>query len=137
MNITQCMYCRKPFAALGGRICPACLDQIDRDFITVRDYIDEHRTANIKDIAEETEVSEKHIIHLIKEGRLILDNPGDGAGIIVCESCKKPIKTGKLCEDCMKSLASTMDKAVSGSKPEEPRQKQLTAEELKKLGKIR
>ena len=120
MNIVQCTYCKKPFQSLGSRICPACLEQIDRDFITVRDYIYEHKHSNIDKIAEETEVKKSIIIHLLKEGRLIIDSP-DGDGLLVCEMCKKPINTGRMCKECMGKVASTMDKNVSGSK--KPQQK--------------
>lgn len=116
MNIIACQFCKKPFASLGGRICPACLEQLDRDFITVREYIYEHKSSNIDKIAEETEVSRQHIVHLIKDGRLILDNPGgDGDGLIVCEACKAPIKTGRLCEKCAEKLSSSIDRSASHS----------------------
>ena len=120
MNIVQCTYCKKPFQSLGGRICPACLEQIDKDFITVRDYIYEHKHSNIDKISEETEVKKSVIIHLLKEGRLIIDSP-DGDGLLVCEMCKKPINTGRMCKDCMGKVASTMDKSVTASK--KPQQK--------------
>ena len=115
MNIVQCTYCKKPFQSLGGRICPACLEQIDRDFITVRDYIYENKPSNIDKIAEETEVKKSIIIHLLKEGRLIIDSP-DGDGLLVCDMCKKPINTGRLCKECMAKAASAMDKNVASNK---------------------
>ena len=115
MNIVQCTYCKKPFQSLGGRICPACLEQIDKDFIVVRDYIYENKHSNIDKIAEETDVKKSVIIHLLKEGRLIIDSP-DGDGLLVCEMCKKPINTGRMCKDCMGKVASTMSKNVSSGK---------------------
>jgi len=126
MNIVQCTFCRKPFATLGGRICPDCLEQIDKDFITVRDYIDEHKRSNIDIISKDTEVSKQVIIHLLKEGRLILDSPdGEGGGVLFCEVCKAPISTGRMCKDCMGKVASKMSKnttpakAPEASKPEQ------------------
>lgn len=118
MNIVTCQFCRKPFAAISGKICPNCMEQIDRDFIKVRDYIYENEKSNLRPnidtIAEETEVSKQIIIHLVKEGRLIIDSPdGEGGGLIVCESCKKPIKTGRLCENCMKAISNSIDRAAA------------------------
>jgi predicted amidophosphoribosyltransferase len=120
MNIIQCSICKKPFASLGGRICPACLEKIDRDFITVRDYIYDHKQSNIDVIAEETEVSKQTILHLLKEGRLIIDSPdGGGGGVLFCEMCKKPINTGRLCKNCSDKVSSKMDRSVSGqSRPQ-------------------
>ena len=115
MNIIQCTFCKKPFTSIGGKICPDCLEQIDKDFITVRDYIYEHKHSNIDKIAEETEVKKQVIIHLLKEGRLIIDSP-DGDGLLLCEACKKPINTGRMCKECMGQVTSTMDKNVTTNK---------------------
>jgi predicted amidophosphoribosyltransferase len=117
VNIVQCTFCRKPFLSTGGRICSDCNEQIDRDFITVRDYIYEHKLSNIDKISEETEVSRQIIIHLLKEGRLIIEGE-DGGGVLFCESCKKPINTGRLCAECMGKASSAMSKNVTPpSKP--------------------
>jgi len=120
MNIVQCTFCKKPFASLGGRACPACLEQIDKDFITVRDYIYEHKHSNIDIISKETEVPKQIIMHLLKEGRLIIDSP-DGDGLLICEMCKKPINTGRLCKECMGKVSSSMDKNVADHKKPEPK----------------
>ena len=133
MNIIQCQYCKKPFASISGRICPACLEQIDKDFITVRDYIYENKHSNIDKIAEETEVKKTIIIHLLKEGRLIIDGPDGGGGVLACEVCKKPINTGRMCKECMGSVASKIDKTVSSSKKSEP---QRDVQNLKSSAKI-
>jgi len=118
MNIIQCTFCKKPFASLGKRICPDCLEQIDKDFITVRDYIYEHRHSDTNRISDETGVSKQVIIHLLKEGRLILDSD-DGGGILYCEMCKKPINTGRLCKDCTGKVSMSMDKNIASHKPPE------------------
>ena len=123
MNIMQCTICKKPFQSLGRKICPDCLEQIDKDFITVRDYIYEHKQTNIDKVSEETEVSKQTILHLLKEGRLILDGP-EGEGILTCESCKKPINSGRLCKECQGKIASKMQtnvdtRAAAASKSKE------------------
>ena len=121
MNIIQCIFCKKPFASLRDKVCPECHEKMDQEFITVRDYIYEHKHAGIDEIAEETEVPKQHIMYLIKEGRLIIDSPdGSGGGLLYCEACKKPISTGRMCKDCMASLAGKMDKSISGGKKPEP-----------------
>jgi len=135
MNIVQCTFCKKPFASLGGRICPACLEQIDKDFITVRDYIYEHKHSNIDLIAKETEVKKPVIIHLLKEGRLIIDSPdGEGGGILTCEMCKKSISTGRLCKECMGKVASSMDKSTQANKKPEPKAPEQNLKGSAKIG---
>ncbi|MDR2590805.1 MAG: hypothetical protein LBC71_07465 [Oscillospiraceae bacterium] len=135
MTFVQCTFCRKPFTSLGGRICPACNEQIDRDFITVREYIYENKHSNIDKIAKETEVPKQHIIHLLKEGRLIIDSV-DGDGILFCEVCKKPINTGRMCKECMSKVASTIDKKTSGSSSSKPKQEPRDEPNIKGSAKI-
>ena len=122
MNIIQCTFCKKPFQSFGGRICVNCLEKIDRDFITVRDYIYENKHTDMDKVSEETEVPKQIILHLLKEGRLIIDDPeGGGDGILTCEVCKKPINSGRMCKDCKDKVASTMQKNIEIRKSPEYR----------------
>lgn len=117
MDIIQCRLCKKPFQTLGGKLCPECLTKLDEDFVKVRDYIYEHKHADVDKVAEETGVSKQAILILLKDGRLQIEDAGVGS-ILLCEVCKKPIKTGRMCEDCRKKLAFSMDKNVSAGKPD-------------------
>ena len=117
MNIIQCKVCKKPFQSFSSKICHECLDKIDRDFIVVRDFIYDNPRANVDKVSEETEVDRAIILHLLKEGRLQLDNP-DGS-ILRCEVCKKAISSGRMCKDCMGKVANTMQKNVGPAKPAE------------------
>jgi len=107
--------CKKPFQSLGGRICGNCLERIDKDFITVRDYIYEHKKANMDTVSEETEVPKQIIMYLLKEGRLIIDDP-ESSGLLLCEVCKKPISTGRMCKDCQGKVATTMQQNITARK---------------------
>ena len=127
MNIIQCSICKKPFQTLGGKICGNCLERIDKDFITVRDYIYDHKRANIDTVAEETEVPKQIIMHLLKEGRLIIDDTDGNGGLLNCEVCKKPISTGRMCKDCHNAVASTMQKNIGEKQPAQPQKKDLPA----------
>ena len=113
MNIIQCSFCKKPFQSFGGKICGNCLEKIDKDFVIVRDYIYENKHADMDKVSEETEVPKQIILHLLKEGRLIIDDPESGKGrLLLCEVCKKPISTGRMCKDCKSSVAATMQKNI-------------------------
>ena len=119
MNIIQCKMCRKPFNMVNGKICPDCLQKIDRDFMTVRDYIYEHKHADIDTVSKETEVDKAIILHLLKEGRLTLTGSDADEYVLLCEVCKKPIASGRMCDDCMKNIASTMSKSIGDNKKPE------------------
>jgi len=117
MNIIQCRMCRKPFDSIGGKICPECLQKIDKDFIKVRDYIYEHKRTDVDTVSEETEVEKAVILHLIKEGRIELGGGGSGGGALLCEVCRKPISSGRMCPECKDKLSSTMQKSIGIDKP--------------------
>ena len=114
MNIIQCSLCKKPFQSIGGKVCVECLTKLDEDFVVVRDYIYDHKKADVDKVAEDTGVSKQHILYLLKQGRLIIEDPSGGS-LLSCEICKKPISTGKMCADCKAHLAMTMDKSISTS----------------------
>ena len=116
MNIIQCRLCRKPFDSIGGKICPECLHKIDKDFVKVRDYIYEHKRADVDTVSEDTEVDKAIILYLIKEGRITLGG-GSGGGALLCEVCKKPISSGRMCPACMDKLSTTMQKSIGIDKP--------------------
>lgn len=108
LNIIQCKMCRKPFNSNGGKVCPSCMSEIEEAFSKIRDFIyDNPGDHNAKEIAEETDVPEKYIVHLMQEGRLI-SKTDSGISGLYCEVCKKPISEGKMCEDCKKCLASDL-----------------------------
>ena len=124
MNIIQCSLCKKPFQSLGGKICNECLKNLDEQFIVVRDYIYEHKNTNMDVVAEETGIKKQIIMHLLKEGRLILDDAsGTGGGLLTCEVCKKPINTGRMCDSCQSKVASSMQKNISTGKQQETKTK--------------
>jgi len=112
MSIVQCKICRKPFDSISGKICPECLQKIDKDFVKVRDFIYDNKKADIDTVAEKTEVDKTIILHLLREGRLTLGDSGGGkvGGALICEVCKKPISSGRMCRECMNKLANTMIK---------------------------
>jgi len=112
VDILQCTFCKRPFQSLGRKICPECLEQIDKDFFVVRDYIFEHKQTNIDKVSEETGVSKQVILYLLKEGRLIIDDGGDTGGLLKCEVCKKAIKSGRMCERCKEQVAGYMSKSI-------------------------
>ena len=117
-NVKQCSMCRKPFISLGSKLCGNCLERLELDFVTIRDFLYNHSGGmSIQDLAKETEVPEKNILQLLRDGRIEL--MVSGAGGLTCEMCGKPIASGQFCVDCKDILAKSL-----GGEPkpaEEPR----------------
>jgi hypothetical protein len=106
--VVQCKICRRPFQGAGGKICGECFDQIERDLTIVRDYLENNaRDRTIKGIVDSTGVSRKIVLHLLREGRISVDDPSGGA--LRCGLCGKPIATGKFCEVCKNKFVEKID----------------------------
>ena len=118
MQVRQCDFCRMPYQSYGKKICNDCLLEIDEDFILIREYLYDHDRAGIEEVSEATGVTRKTIIYLLKEERLIVGDEIDGGGgFLKCESCKKPINTGKMCAACKKEIAKELQESVSTAAP--------------------
>ena len=116
MAVVQCKLCKKLFQDnLGrGQFCPGCVKKMDDDFIKVREYIYQHELADVDEVSEETGVSVNVILHLLKEGRIMIGgSEDDGGGLLVCEMCKKPINAGRLCKACKANFSSQIKSRVA------------------------
>jgi len=140
MEIRLCDFCRMPYQSTGKKICGDCFLKLDKDFIEIREYLWEHDLAGIDEVSEATGVSRKSILYLLKEERLIVgdENGTGGCGILTCESCRKPISTGRLCAGCKKEVLSAIQESVGGvvNKPKrrpEPAEEEVSIKGVAKL----
>ena len=131
MEITQCLYCRKPFQSYGSKLCMPCVALTDDCFVKIRDFLDEYPNADMYTVSEATEIHVKMIVFLLKEGRLLISDDNTGNISLTCESCKRPIKTGRLCEECRGEIAKTFQEKV-GSATVAPTKKAPKTEEVEK-----
>ena len=110
-TILQCRFCNMPFQSYGGRVCNNCLDQIDLDFATIRDYMYENPgVLSVDRMSEATGIRKKIILYLIDEKRLSFSTPE--GGVFSCDICHKPIMEGSMCDDCKTSLSITLGAAI-------------------------
>lgn len=134
MDIRNCAKCGRLFNYMGGPpICQACREKEEESFQVVKDYIYEHKDANMMQISNETGVSTKLIERFIKEGRLILTE--DSPIFLRCEKCGKEVKTGRFCSDCSRSLSNEM--RMSSTPPKEESPSKPKSEKMRFLNKDR
>ncbi|MBD5559255.1 MAG: flagellar protein [Clostridia bacterium] len=110
VQFKKCKTCGRIFDGYGLE-CYECVEENERQFNLVKDYIWEHPKASMQEIVEDTGVNEKLIIRFLKEGRLEFDN---ASGLIVCEKCGAPITGGTLCRNCKEKLSKAMDSVLPG-----------------------
>ncbi len=106
-----CRQCGKLFQSLGSIYCPVCVEEMDKAFKVVKDYLYDHQDANIVDVVNDTGVPEKYVLSFLKEGRLNVES-SDGM-LLKCEDCGSPIPSGRYCMNCRNKLANTLESVVS------------------------
>lgn len=125
MGLKNCPECGKIFVDSPAGMCPACLEQEERDEIKIVDFLRESGNASsIEEIHEATGVKEKTILRMMRKGRFM----GDFEIRYACESCGAPIVEGRVCAACSKNIISQMKQAA-----EKEAQKSL---EFKKAGRM-
>ena len=114
MEFLKCKLCREPFYSHGNRLCPQCHEQIDKDFIAVRDYIYDHpHNTGVDQIVSATGVSEKSIIYLLEEERLTATGALAATSGLRCTICGTTISAGVICESCKAALSNDLSAAAS------------------------
>ncbi len=108
-NVLLCKQCGKLFQSLGSSFCPACVDEMDKAFVVVKEYLYEHDNATLMDIVKDTGISEKMVLSFLKEGRLNIEGVDD---FLKCEDCGKPISSGRYCSVCRDRLANAFGSMV-------------------------
>lgn len=105
MEIRNCVRCKRVFQYMGGPpICKACKEKEEELFKVVKEYIYEHKEANMVEVSNETGVSTKIIEKFIRDGRLMISQ--DSPIFLKCEKCGAEIKTGRFCDACSRSLSN-------------------------------
>ncbi|MDR0671486.1 MAG: hypothetical protein LBF64_04155 [Oscillospiraceae bacterium] len=121
MDIRQCRRCRKLFNYVGHFNCSACVHELDDIFTKVRNYLYDHPQADMASLCEASGAEEEDVLGWLREGRLVLG--GDAEAMLVCENCRKPIKTGRYCDTCAAAvraqLAETAENLGGKTRPEE------------------
>ena len=103
MNVRNCRKCGKIFNYLSGpNICPSCREALEKKFQEVKQYVEEHPTEGITEVAEANDVTAKQIQRWIREERLAFSSDS-GVGID-CEGCGAMIRSGRLCQKCKDNL---------------------------------
>ncbi|MCS7233110.1 MAG: hypothetical protein N3C62_00255 [Synergistetes bacterium] len=109
-DLANCIKCNRAFLWTGGRkVCPRCLEEEEKDFEKVYNYLRDHPRATIREISEATEVDEDEILEFIKQGRIQLKFT-DVAGRLRCKRCGEPISSGEYCPSCLKEFQESLSK---------------------------
>ncbi len=134
MDVRNCKNCGRLFNYIGRNMCPECLKEKDDEFSIVKEYIRKNVSAGIAEVSEATGVSVKQIRQWIKEERLILTEASATAGIN-CESCGRPITTGRFCPSCKVQMSRTLSQAYMNPTQETERKESAGKDRMRYLTK--
>lgn len=111
-QLQSCLRCGKMFlyAGVGKCICLKCNKEDEEQFNCVKDYIYEHPSATIREVAENTDVRVARIKAYLKEGRLIISD--DSALFLNCEICGAQLKYGRVCRNCADTLSNELKRTM-------------------------
>ncbi|MBO6149062.1 MAG: flagellar protein [Lachnospiraceae bacterium] len=135
MDVRNCRKCGRIFNYIAGpHICPACAEKMEEDFQKVKQYIRENPNMTIVETATACEVDVGQIKQWLREERLTLSS-AEGAEL-VCESCGKPIMSGRFCEECKKDVSKgLMDSVAKPKLPPQPEKKESSGNKMRFLGR--
>ena len=93
---------------------------MEEKFQQVKEYVRSNPGATIQMVSEDNDVTVQQIRQWIREERLSLSVAGaDG---IVCETCGKPIRTGRFCEKCKNNMANALAESIHKPEPPQPQE---------------
>lgn len=106
-ELRNCIRCGKVFAYTYNPVCNKCLEKEEEEFKRVKEHIYDNPGSTAFEVSEATGVSVEKIMKFLREERLELSS--ENANLFLeCESCGRPIKSGRYCEECKNQIASEM-----------------------------
>lgn len=130
MDVRTCRGCKRIFNYLTGPIlCPACREALEEKFQEVKKYIREHKGTTILEVSEACDVEASQVKQWLREDRLELSE--DSSILLTCESCGKPIRSGRYCEACMNTVKSGLNQILKENAPKEKPLQRLTKDNPK------
>jgi len=107
VELKNCKQCGKLYLYTGNSLCRDCLEELEKSFLKVRDYISQNPEADIETVSKATGVEPKQILQMLRDGRLQYK----GAIVLKCKSCGAPIESGYLCLDCQREMSNYVRKS--------------------------
>lgn len=112
MALANCDGCNKVFNKVTASLCPACIEQDEKDLQVVNEALREEPHQTIEQLSEKTGVSKRTILRLLKNQRIASD-----ADLVEvkCGKCGAPAisLSVRLCGRCAAAMSRAADQARS------------------------
>jgi flagellar operon protein (TIGR03826 family) len=108
-DLRNCSKCGRLFGYVSKPICSYCVDEEEDEFSKVKDYLYDYPGSNVFEVSEATGVSTEKIMRFLKEERLQVNSENPNM-LLECETCSRPITTGRFCQNCKNDLHTSLRK---------------------------
>ena len=116
MDVRNCKKCGNLFNYDGDSLCQKCAKEMEEKFSEGRDFIYKNPSASMSVVSEEVDVPMQQIKKWVRQERLLFSK--DSGISIDCESCGRPILTGRYCKECKGKMTNTLSSAYVEAAPE-------------------
>lgn len=121
VELKSCKKCGKMFSADNDyEYCKKCRLDVEDHFKIVREYVYDHPSATVTEVADGTGVSKKEILKYLRDERLELK---EESSFLSCQRCGKSIKSGRFCRECSNELKNGFKEAFKPDKSKEKKKK--------------
>ena len=101
-RLRNCPSCGKLFLQTGSqRVCQECYEKQVEEEERILAYVRDNPKTSVSKVCETLQVKEMTVMRMIREGKFM---PITKDFSYPCESCGKPIVTGRLCTECKAKL---------------------------------
>lgn len=118
-DLRNCSKCGRLYGYSGSPLCSFCIEEQEDEYKIVRDYLYDNPGSNVVEVSEATGVSTEQIMRFLREERLQISSENVNM-LLECETCGKPITTGRFCHACKDNLKSALRKEFGLDKPNTP-----------------
>lgn len=121
MSLSNCSRCGRMFhKSSAGRVCSDCIAEEERQFVTVRDFLEETPGCSLDEIEAATGVESAVVMRFLREGRLA--TLGELASGVrgECKRCGTEIAFGKFCKDCITAMGTSLRDSVQELNRQQP-----------------
>lgn len=118
-KLRNCPSCGRLFLQTGNqRVCRDCYEKQLEEEERILSYVRDHPKTSIQKVCEALDVREITVMRMVRAGKFM---PITKDFSYPCESCGKPILTGRLCADCKKKIQKGIEEVAAHAKAQKER----------------
>lgn len=105
MHACNCGRCGKLVISETSSICPDCIDAEEREFNTIKEYLNENPLATVFQVSVSLNVPIRNIKRYLRENKLeVIERGNQKNDFLRCLKCGEPIHCGCYCTKCATSI---------------------------------